>query len=161
MNDKGKANVVRKSALKLALLFTFVGMMMILIPMLTEIAEARTQGKAVLGPLITISNLKYQLDQGKWSVIPHIIGPTESPIILWETKGTGFFGGPERGSVEVDIKFRNNLAHAKFSWYNPDSGQNTCNVQLSGSHAAYFGGICTIPPHGTFVDAFYLITPDY
>ena len=106
MNDKGKTSVVHKSTLKLSLLVTFVGMMMILVPMLTEKAEARTQGKAVFGPLITISNLKYQLDQGKWSVIPHIVGPTDSPIILWETKGSGFFGGPERGSVEVDIKFR-------------------------------------------------------
>lgn len=161
MNDKSKAIVVRKSALKLVLLFTFVGMIMSLIPMLTDRAEALTQGKAVLGPLITLSNLKYQLDQGKWTVIPHVIGPTDSPIILWETRGNGFFGGPERGSVEVDVNFRNNLAHVKFSWYNPDSGRNTCNVQITGSHAAYFGGICTIPPHGTFVKAYFLITPDY
>lgn len=161
MSDKEKTNVVRKSTLKFALLFIFVGLTMSLIPMLTEKAEALTEGKAVLGPLITISNLKYQLDQGKWAVIPHIAGTTNSPIILWETRGTGFFGGPEKGSVEVDVNFRNNLAHVKFSWYNPDSGRNTCNVQITGSHAAYFGGICTIPPHGTFVDAYYLITPDY
>ena len=93
MNEACKVNVVRKSTLKFAIFFTLVGVMMIfLIPTLTEKAEAYTRGDQGRSLNVHFSNLKWQLEQGKWVIEPHFLTAGFTQYIIWATKGSGFFG---------------------------------------------------------------------
>jgi hypothetical protein len=146
MNESYKVNMVQKSVIIYVVFFAIAGAMMVfLAPLLTEKAEALTKAKAIPSTNVKFSNLKYQLDQGKWVIKPHFVGPFD--VIYWTTKGSGIFGGTERGSVEVDLKHRAfDQAHAKLSWYNPDRGANSCAIEFTGRDAWYFDSRsrCTI-----------------
>jgi hypothetical protein len=135
------------------MVFVLIGVMLVfLVPMVTEKAEALTKSTAIGDRGIKMFNLKYSLNQGKWVTHPHFWqGDIE---IRWTTKGSGVFGGTESGSVEVDLKKGvRDQAHAKLSWYNPDQGRNTCGIELTGRDAFYFDNSkCTIQ-QDTIADA--------
>jgi len=153
MSESLIARTIQKSTTKLAV-FVLIGVMLVfLVPMVTEKAEALTKSKAIAGVNIKMFNLKYSLNQGKWVTHPHFFANSEK-MILWTTKGSGFFGGTEYGSVEVDLKKGvRDQAHAKLSWYNPEKGRNTCGIELTGRDAFYFDNSrCTIE-QGTIADA--------
>ncbi len=150
---------IQKSTTRLAMLILVGIMMIFLVPMIAEKAEALTKAKAIPHPNVKFSNLKYQLDQGKWVIKPHFSGIFD--VIYWTTKGSGFFGGTERGSVEVDLKYRtSDQVHAKLSWYNPDRGANSCGIEFTGRDAWIYESRsrCTID-RGAIANAEFEINP--
>ncbi len=134
MSESLFVRTIQKSTTKLVV-FTLLGTMMIfLVPMLSEKADARTEGLAIgwppWGP--KFSNVKGELDAGKWIHTPKIIG--DGHYIEWQTAGSGFFGGNEKGRVLADY---GPGRHVTFSWNNPSSGENTCKIQWHGLIDAY------------------------
>ena len=118
---------------KFALLFALVGAMMVVVPMLTEQAYARTEGRAntlsTFDPPFT--NVIGKLDAGKWLIHPRVIAG--GLAIEWATAGSGLFGGDEKGSILANV---GPSRHVTFSWTNPDKGPNTCKTQWNGNLGA-------------------------
>ena len=102
MNESCIAYTVHNKTTKLTVVFVVVVMMIFLVPMLTELAYARTYGYAYtfLGnsdPAFT--NVKGHLDAGKWIKQPTVIWGGHE----WVTAGSGIFGGDEKGSGLADF----------------------------------------------------------
>ena len=106
---------------------------------------------------VHFSNLKWQLEQGKWVIEPHFLTAGFTQYIIWATKGSGFFGGTEFGHVEVDVQTSNTKAHAKLTWYNPDKGRNSCGIEITGRDARFFIGTCNIN-NGPLAEAHFRIS---
>jgi hypothetical protein len=153
MNESCIAYTVHNKTTKLTVVFVVVVTMMIfLVPMLTELAYARTYGYAYtfLGnrdPAFT--NVKGHLDAGKWIKQPTVIWSGHA--IEWVTAGSGIFGGDEKGSVLADF---GPGRHVTFSWTNPDKGPNTCKIQWTGKLTAF---PCEITQDST-AEAKYIVT---
>ncbi|WP_148686424.1 hypothetical protein [Candidatus Nitrosocosmicus hydrocola] len=135
MNKTDVVNIFDKRTMKLAVIpLVFVGMMVLLAPLLMGEADARTEATAIAwppwGPKFT--NLEWHLEAGKWIQTPQIL--QDGRFITWATAGSGFFGGDERGSVLADF---GPGRHVTFSWSNPSSGDNTCKIQWHGLVDAY------------------------
>jgi len=132
MNKTDIEEIMSKRTMRLVLIsVVVVGMIVVLVPGLIEEAEARTKAivynYSTFGPFF--SNVKGFLDAGKWVETPNIFGPGLS----WITKGSGFFGGDEKGRVLADL---GPGRHVTFHWSNPSSGDNTCSVQWTGRVSA-------------------------
>jgi hemolysin type calcium-binding protein len=148
--DVNESCIVHDKTTKLAVLFVLVGAMMIfLVPMMIEQVHARTSAIATTCiKCPTFTNVKWQLDVGKWIIEPNVIGTGHS--INWVTVGGGHFGGNERGTVEADVGPN---GHVTFFWSNPSSGANTCDVRTTGEVDA----LCSITQN-TYAEARYLVT---
>lgn len=122
------------------MLFVFVGAMMIVVPMLTEQVQARTEGiaKTLFGhPPFSqdppFTNVVGKLTAGKWKVHPRILD--DGHRIDWVTVGSGVFGGDEKGTIDADF---GPGRHVTFSWFNPDNSNsfNRCAIKWTGTLAA-------------------------
>ena len=128
--------------------------MVLLVPMVTEKAEALISAKATFSYKITVSNLKWHLSAGKWVETPHF-WDIFNGMVHWTTKGSGIFGGDEKGIVEADVQRGPWKGHVTLSWFNPDRGANLCGIKITGP-THIFSGRCTIE-QDAIADADYRI----
>lgn len=122
---------MQKNTITLSMFFVLSGAMTIfIVPTLIEQAHALTIGEArtyFIGFDHKFSNIKWNLEAGKWVETPRLLG--DGWGIHWVTKGSGFFGGTERGTVEADL---GPGRHVIFKWTNPDRGENHCLLGWTG-----------------------------
>jgi hypothetical protein len=134
---------------QLSLVFVFVGMMF-LVPVITGKALGLTiakvglshEGRAIHGELSIVFE---HLDAGVYVVKPFCQnGAGYNPnFCMWTTKGSGVFGGDEKGWVEVHVDARPfTIGTVKLLFSNPSSGENTCNSEGTLSNGAKVS--CTI-----------------
>ena len=153
MNKTDIVEIMSNKTTKLAAIFVLVGamMMVFMVPMVSENADARTNvhAKSTAGPF---SNIKVQLFAGKF-----VFGPIHYPPdqVRWETWGGNFpvGGGSEFGRFSANVGGPNNIVVIDFA--NPARGPNTCKV------LEVHGGIdakCTISG-GNWAIADFTITP--
>lgn len=121
------------------MLFVLLGSMMVVIPMLIEQVNARTESRAsggVGGHEPPFTNVFGKLEKGKWKVHPRVTNNGQN--IEWVTVGSGVFGGIEFGHVTADYESHK----VTFTWFNPDRLHEPlgCNVKWTGNAV----GWCTI-----------------
>jgi hypothetical protein len=127
----------------LSLVFVCVGMMF-LVPVITGEALGLTiakvglshEGRAIHGELSIVFEHLYA---GEYAVKPFCQnGAGYSPnFCMWTTKGSGIFGGDEKGWVEVHVDARPyTIGTVKLLFDNPSSGTNTCSSEGTLSNGA-------------------------
>ena len=116
--------IIQKPITKLAVLSVLlVGMMVILVPMLVDEAEARINAKAtsLAGPF---SNVKVELFAGKFWSSPRQPIPN---VVTWETwGGPPFGGGSEFGRFLADVGPGGDRIAVDFANPRLGGGPNTC-----------------------------------
>ncbi len=154
MNKTDIVDIMQSRTTKLAILYAvFAGMMVYLVPVIVDTAEAIISGKATstAGPF---SNLRWHLWSGAWSSLPEI---NEKGEIVWNTRGTGWpIPGKENGFVTADVN-KTGTAGTMTFWFNsPPFGDNSCLAIPEGGPVQ---GTCHIPRLGTVVTATYTVSP--
>lgn len=125
----------------------FVGMMVFLTPSLIEVVDGYTDATAAaIGT--GFSNWAWHMEEGIMLEQPHA---ASDGTLKWVTKGNGAFGGNEKGIVEVTVE---NFGQVVFSFSNPDSGPNTCDV----THGKNLRADCSITS-SSVAKATYMVTP--
>ena len=130
MSESLIARTIQKSTTKLAVFVLLGTMMIFLVPMIAEKADARTIGYVQVNRIMSdppFSNVKGILDAGKWIQHPKLLGTGWG--IEWITAGSGLFGGDEKGRILADV---GPGRHVTLHWSNPDRGDNTCSAQWTG-----------------------------
>jgi hypothetical protein len=136
-----KMDYKRQTAV-LSVMFILVGMMF-LVPVMTEKALAMITARAHTGGGSYFSNLRWHLDAGHWSSLPHLVSPAQ---IYWKT----FPPSAERGLVEADWNLGSTHFRVGFDFNSPASGiGNSCSVDPPSV------GYCTIPRVGGIITATY------
>jgi hypothetical protein len=125
MNKKDIVEIMSKKTAKLTLLsIIVVGMMVVLVPMLIDEAEARINAKAtsLIGPF---SNVEVKLFAGKFWTSPRQIAPN---VVTWETwGGPPFGGGSESGRFLANVGSGGDRIAVDFTNPRLGGGPNTCN----------------------------------
>jgi hypothetical protein len=148
MNKAYILKMMQKRTTKLAVFFVLAGVMMVfLVPMLIEEAQAATASRATTNTG-SFSNISWHLFEGRWTLIPSL----DRGGIAWSTIGpnTPFGGGNERGVVEANV---GQSGKVQFHFSNPGRGANTCSaIVVSGPISA----TCHIT-QGDFATATYSV----
>jgi hypothetical protein len=151
MSELYIVKTMQKSSTKLTVLSVIVGMMIFLVPMLTEKADARTTATATMSGCCFFYDVRGHMTLGKFVVSPT---PQVGPIIKWVTAGNLFLGGSEVGSVTANVNFGNIQGSVEFKFSNPHIGSNTCDVKTFGPIKAS----CSIS-RGDIATARYHVSP--
>lgn len=132
----------------------FVGMMMLLIPMLAEEANAVINGRATAPPGTTFSDLIGSMSDGMFTKRPTLTdGGTQ---VIWSTVGKGIFGSNENGWVIANVRQSGEVIdRVYFGFKNPIIGQNTCTPLADPGPLKV---TCSIPPRGNTVTAIFEVT---
>jgi len=151
MNKTYIVEINSKRTTKVAVLsVVIVGMMVVLVPMLIDEADAITSGIATstAGPF---SNVGWSLQAGYWTYTPQL---DKDGNLIWETRGTGWpFPGDERGFVYATVGKYDKVF---FYFNNPSSGTNTCSTIVG---VGLIQASCHIPSRGSIVTATYSVSP--
>jgi hypothetical protein len=151
MNEFCLVKMMQKNSVKLTMLSVIVGMMIFLVPILTEKADARTTATATMSGCCFFYDVRGHMTLGKFVVPPTT---QAGPIIKWVTAGNLFLGGSEVGSVTANVRFGNVQGSVEFKFSNPHIGSNTCDVKTFGQIKA----TCSIS-RGDFATATYHVSP--
>lgn len=119
---------MQKTSTKLTVFFVTVGVMMmmiLLVPTITEKADARTSATATMTGCCFFYDVQGQMTKGKFVTPPTLVGPT---VLKWITTGNLPLGGDEIGSVKAKVNFGNIQGSVEFKFSNPHIGRNTCDV---------------------------------
>jgi hypothetical protein len=130
MNESLIVETIQKSTTRWTMLILVGIMMIFLVPMIAEKADALTTGFVQLDSLLRVdkfSNVKGTLDAGKWRQTPQLVGNGWG--IEWVTTGSGVFGGDEKGRISADL---GGNKHVTLHWSNPARGDNTCSGHWTG-----------------------------
>jgi len=158
MNKKDVVEIMSKKTTKLAILsVVIVAMTAVLVPMLIEEAEARTDVTitSTAGPFF---NADVHLVKGKFWAHPRFI-PQEFPMVVkWTSWGGGIVGGgDEIGRFTGNVNLLGG-EHPRVSleYKNPTNvnERNECSIVVSPPLI----GTCHIPPRGWSVSAVFNIT---
>lgn len=108
--------------------------MMIIVPMLIEKVNARTNGRAQTFHIPPyhhdppFTNVDGTMMKGKWKAHPKVLD--NGHRIEWVTVGSGIFGGNEFGKIDADF---GPGRHVTFTWSNPDDHEkNGCSIKWTG-----------------------------
>lgn len=151
MNKKDIVEIMSKKTMKLALLsVVFVGMMVVLVPMIIEEVDARINAKAtsLIGPF---SNVKVELSRGSFWQSPSQPVPS---VVTWVTWGGCPFGFcTEIGRFTANVG--PGLPEVFVTFANPSSGPNSCSVS---DHIAPYRTTCHIT-QGNSASLTIIVTP--
>jgi hypothetical protein len=124
MNKTDIVEIMSKKTTKFSLLsVVVVGMMVVLVPMIIEEVDARTNAKAtsLIGPF---SDVKVQLSRGSFWTSPSQPSPN---VVTWVTWGGCPFGHcSEIGRFTANVG--SGLPKVDVTFANPGSGPNRCSV---------------------------------
>lgn len=128
MNKTDIVEILKRRTTKLAIFsVAFVGMMVFLVPMLIDEADARINAKATsfMGPF---SDVKVELSKGSFWRSPSQPIPN---VVTWETWGgkpwSPIGGGSEIGIFTAKVG-QQGLDTVRVQFANPSSGPNTCSA---------------------------------
>ena len=152
MHKSHIARAMQKTPIRLAVFIAAVGVMMVLlVPAITEKADARTTATATMTGCCFFYDVQGQMTKGKFVTPPTLVGPT---VLRWVTTGNLPLGGDEIGSVKAKVNFGNIQGSVEFKFSNPHIGRNTCDVITFGSIKAS----CNIS-RSHFATANFVVSP--
>jgi hypothetical protein len=114
----------KRTTILVVLSAVFAGVMVFLVPMLVDEADARINAKAtsLIGPF---SNVKVDLFAGKFWTSPRQPSPN---VVTWETwGGPPFGGGSEIGRFSADVGGQGDRISVDFANPRFGGGPNTCD----------------------------------
>jgi hypothetical protein len=141
MNKTEAVEMLQRRTTKLAVFSAvFVGIMVVLVPILIEEADARITATAITLDGLSYTNVRGEMFLGKFVSGPTIVGPN----IKWVTMGSGIIGGGnEWGKVIAFVEGpRLGGGTVEFQFFNPARGENTCSTKVDGGGS--IGASCNI-----------------